>query len=199
MTLVEKTELSRFGQIPESTALEQIVSFPVLSGTEIAFLKDSMEGDSLMKPRIQARHSQSGDRKRTTQARWLLLTSSLLLLLMGMPVTVVAEERPFFTAQHYLEPTGVLPLHLLARRYGVTEAVNLSFQAQAQEQARREMARLKEAQRRDEELRKKVTELAQTSLQLYQRFADPSKVYADTPQLAKRCEELAQAIKKLLR
>ena len=152
-----------------------------------------------MKPRIQARHSQSGDRKRTTQARWLLLTSSLLLLLMGMPVTVVAEERPFFAAQHYLEPTGELPLHLLARRYGVAEAVEMSIQLEQQEQDRLEMARLKEAQRRDKELRKKVTELALTSLQLYHRFEDPSKVYADTPQLAKRCEELALAIKKLLR
>ncbi len=154
-----------------------------------------------MTPRIQAQHSHLGDRKRTkrTKARWLLLTSSLLLLLMGMPVTVVAREKPFFAPAEFSHPTEELPLLLLARRYGVTEAVNLSFQAQAQEQARREMARLKEAQRRDEELRKKVTELAQTSLQLYQRFSDPSKVYADTPQLAKRCEELAQDIKKLLR
>ena len=154
-----------------------------------------------MKPPIQARHSQNDNRKRThrTKARWLLLTSSLLLLLMGMPVTVVAREKPFFTPAELSKPTGELPLYLLARRYGVTEAVKLSFQAQEQEQARREMARLKEAQRRDEELRKKVTELTQTSLQLYQRFSDPSKVYADTPQLAKRCEELAQDIKKLLR
>ena len=154
-----------------------------------------------MKPRIQARHSHNDDRKRghRTKARWLLLTSSLLLLLMGMPVTVVAREKPSFTPAEFSQPTREMSLHLLARRYGVTEAVNLSFQAQAREQARREMARLKEAQRRDEELRKKVAELAQTSLQLYQRFSDPSKVYADTPQLAKRCEELAQAIKKLLR
>ncbi len=154
-----------------------------------------------MKPRIQARHSRTGDRKRTnrSKARWLLLTSSLLLLLMGMPVTVVAEERPFFAAQHYFEPTGELPIYLLAQRYGVTEAVEISMRVEQQEQARLEMARLKEAQRRDEELRKKVTELAKTSLQLYQRFQDPSKFYADTPQLAKRCEELALAIKKLLR
>ena len=154
-----------------------------------------------MKPRIQARHSRTGDRKRTnrSKARWLLLTPSLLLLLMGMPVTVVARERSFFADQHYFEPTGELPLYLLARRYDVTEAVEISIQLEQQEQDRLEMARLKEAQRRDEELRKKVTELANTSLQLYQRFQDPPKIYADTPQLAKRCEELAQAIKKLLR
>ena len=42
-------------------------------------------------------------------------------------------------------------------------------------------------------------ELAKTSLELYQRFDDPSKIHADTPQLAKKCEELAKAIKKLLR
>ena len=154
-----------------------------------------------MKPRIQARHFPNGDRKRTqrTQARWLLLTSSLLLLLMGMPVTVVARERSFFAPHHYSQLTGDLPIYLLAQRYGVSKAVEISFQAHEQEQARLKLARLKEAQRRDEELRKKVTELAQTSLQLYQRFEDPSKVYADTPQLAKRCEELAQDIKKLLR
>ena len=154
-----------------------------------------------MKPRIQARHSQNGDRKRTnrSKARWLLLTSSLLLLLMGMPVTVVARERPFLAPHHYTQPTGELSLYLLAQRYGVSKAVEISFQAQEQELARLKLARLKEAQRRDEELRKKVTELANTSLQLYQRFQDPSKIYADTPQLAKRCEELAQAIKKLLR
>jgi hypothetical protein len=45
--LVEKTELSRFGQIPERTALEQIVPLPDLTGTEIAFLNDYVEGDSL--------------------------------------------------------------------------------------------------------------------------------------------------------
>ncbi len=154
-----------------------------------------------MKPRIQARHYRTGDRKRTnrSKARWLLLTSSLLLLLMGMPVTVVARERSFFAPHHYSQLTGELPINLLAQRYGVTEAVQISIRVEQQKQARLEMARLKEAQRRDEELRKKVTELANTSLQLYQRFQDPSKIYADTPQLAKRCEELAQAIKKLLR
>ena len=153
-----------------------------------------------MKPRTQARHSHNGNRKRSnrTKARWLLLTSSLLLLLMGMPVTVVARDRLLHVPPQFSQPTGELPIYLLARRYGVAEAVEISNQLEQQKEARLEMERLKEAQRRDEELRKKVTELAQTSLQLYQRFEDPSKIYADTPQLAKRCEELAQAIKKLL-
>ncbi len=118
---------------------------------------------------------------------------------MGMPVTVVAQDRLLLAALQYSQPTGELPVRLLAQRHGIVEALEISFQVQQQEQTRLEMARLKEAQRRDKELRKKVTELALTSLQLYQRFEDPFKVYADTPQLAKRCEELALAIKKLLR
>ncbi len=118
---------------------------------------------------------------------------------MGMTVTVRAQERRYFTPAEYSQPIGALPLHLLAQRYGVTEAIKISFQLQQQEDNRREMERIKEAQRRDRELREKVAELAQTSLQLYQRFDRPSEIHADTPQLAKKCEELAKAIKKLLR
>ncbi len=116
-----------------------------------------------------------------------------------MTVTVVAQERRYFTPAKYSQPTGALPLHLLAQRYGVTEAIKISFQLQQQEDDRREMERIKEAQRRDRELREKVAELAKTSLQLYQLFDGSSKLHADTPQLAKKCEELAKAIKKLLR
>ena len=118
---------------------------------------------------------------------------------MGMTVTVRAQERRYFTPAEYSQPIGALPLHLLAQRYGITAAVEISFQLQQQEDDRREMERIKEAQRRDRELREKVAELAQTSLQLYQRFDGPSKIHADTLQLAKKCEELAQDIKKLLR
>ncbi|MCZ6876504.1 MAG: hypothetical protein O7G29_00010 [Acidobacteria bacterium] len=41
--------------------------------------------------------------------------------------------------------------------------------------------------------------MARTSIKLYQRFDNPSELHADSPQLAKKCEELARAIKKLLR
>ncbi len=116
-----------------------------------------------------------------------------------MTVTVRAQERHHFTPAEYSQPIEALPLHLLAQRYGVTAAVEMAFQLQQEEEARREMERIKGAQRRDRELRKKVTELAQTSIQLYQRFDGPSKIHADTLQLAKKCEELAQDIKKLLR
>ena len=134
-----------------------------------------------------------------TKSGSLLVTASLLLLLMGMTVTVRAQERRYFTPAEYSHPTGVLSLNLLAQRYGVTAAVEMAFQFQQEEEARREMERIKEAQRRDRELREKVTELAQTSLELYQRFENPSEIHADTPQLSKKCEELAQDIKKLLR
>jgi len=144
--------------------------------------------------------SRNGDRKTTrTKPKSALVTAILLSLLVGMTVTVVAQERRYFTPAKYSQPIRALPLHLLAQRYGVTEAVEISFQLQQQENDRLEMERIKEAQRRDRELREKVAELAKTSLQLYQRFENPSEIHADTPQLAKKCEELAKAIKKLLR
>ncbi len=134
-----------------------------------------------------------------TKSGSLLVTASLLLLLMGMTVTVRAQERRYFTPAEYDHLTGALPLHLLAQRYGVTEAIKISFQLQQQEDDRREMERIKKAQQRDQELREKVTKLANTSLELYQRFNNPSETHADTPRLAKKCEELAKAVRKLLR
>ena len=89
--------------------------------------------------------------------------------------------------------------HKFAQRYGIQAASDLSFQLEREEQARREMAKIKAAQRRDRELQQKVVELANTSYKLYERLNDPSVIHADTPELAKRCEKLAKAIKKLLR
>jgi len=144
--------------------------------------------------------SRNGDRKTTrTKPKSALVTAILLSLLVGVTVSVVAQEKRYFTPAEYSYPSEELPLNELVRRYGVTEAVEISFQLQQQEDDRREMERIKEAQRRDRELREKVAELAKTSLQLYQRFDNPSEIHADTPQLAKKCEELAKAIKKLLR
>ena len=154
-----------------------------------------------MKPSLQARCSHPHDRQKTnrTKSHSLLVTACLLFLLVGMTVTVVGRDRHNFPSLEDSHPIGVSQLFLLARRYGVAEAVNFSFQIQEEAAARREMERIKQAERRDEELRKKVTELAQTSIELYKRFENPSEVHADTPQLAQRCEELAKAIKKLLR
>ncbi len=144
--------------------------------------------------------SRNGDRKTTrTKPKSALVTAILLSLLVGVTVSVVAQEKRYFTPAEYSQPIRALPLHLLAQRYGVTEAVEISFQLQREEEARREMEKIKKAQQRDQELREKVAELAKTSLQLYQRFDRPSEIHADTPQLAKKCEELAQDIKKLLR
>ncbi len=128
----------------------------------------------------------------------MLVTAILLSLLVGT-VSVVAQERRYFTPAEYSHPSKEVPLNELVRRYGIAEAVKISFQLQQQEDDRLEMEKIKKAQQRDQELREKVAELAKTSLQLYQRFDNPSETHADTPQLAKKCEELAKAIKKLLR
>ncbi len=129
----------------------------------------------------------------------LLLMAALFLFLVGMTVTVRAQEKRHFTSSEFSQPARGLSIHEIAQRYGIIEAIEFSLRLQQQEDDRREMERIKEAQRRDRELREKVAELAKTSLQLYQRFDNPSETHADTPQLAKKCEELAKAIKKLLR
>ncbi len=54
-------------------------------------------------------------------------------------------------------------------------------------------------EQRDRTLREKVEELAKTSLELYQRFDNPSQNQTDTPQLTKKWHELAHAIRKLSR
>ncbi len=128
-----------------------------------------------------------------------LLMVGLLLVLMEMTVTVRAQERRHYTPSEFSHPIRVSSIHEIAQRYGITDAVNFSLQLHEKEEARREMEKMKRAQQRDRELREKVAELARTSIKLYQRFGNPSEIHADSPQLAKRCEELAKAIKKLLR
>ena len=128
-----------------------------------------------------------------------LLMAGLFLFLVEMTVTVRAQEMHEYTSSEFARPVRYLAIHKIAQRYGIAEAIEFSFRLQEEEEARREKERIKEAQRRDRELREKVAELAKTSLQLYQRFDGPSEIHADTPQLAKKCEELAKAIKKLLR
>ncbi len=61
-----------------------------------------------------------------------------------------------------------------------------------------EMDKIKKEQR-DRELREKVEELARTSLQLYQRFDNPSQNQTDSSQLSKKWHELAHAIRSLSR
>ncbi len=95
--------------------------------------------------------------------------------------------------------SGELPLHEIAKRYGINAAVRLQMNLDRAEEVRREVEKIKAAQWRDRELRKKVAELANTSLKLYQRFSNPTVVHTDTPELAKKCEKLAKDIKKLLR
>jgi hypothetical protein len=92
-----------------------------------------------------------------------------------------------------------LSIHELAQRYGIADAIEISRQLEEERDARRERERIRIAQQRDRELREKIAELARTSIKLYQRFGNPSEIHADSPQLAKKCEELARDIKKLLR
>ena len=125
--------------------------------------------------------------------------ATLPLLLVEMTVAGRAQGRRRFTSSEFSRPAPGLSIHEMAQRYGIADAVELSRQLEEQEDTRREMERIMRAQRRDRELREKVTELARTSIKLYQRFDNPTETHADTPQLAKKCEELAKAIKKLLR
>ncbi len=87
-----------------------------------------------------------------TKSGSLLVTASLLLLLMGMTVTVRAQERRYITPAEYDHLTGALPLHLLAQRYGIIDAIEFSHQLREEEESRREMERIKKAQQRDQEL-----------------------------------------------
>jgi len=84
--------------------------------------------------------SRNGDRKTTrTKPKSALVTAILLLLLVGVTVSVAAQEKRYFTPAEYSYPSEELPLNELVRRYGVTEAVEISFQLQQQEDDRREM------------------------------------------------------------
>ena len=128
-----------------------------------------------------------------------LLIAGLSLFLVETTVTVRAQGRRHFVPSEFSRPAPGLSMHEMAQRYGINDAIEYSRQLEEQEEARREVERIMRAQRRDRELREKVTELARTSIKLYQRFDNPAETHADTPQLAKKCEELAKAIKKLLR
>ncbi len=129
----------------------------------------------------------------------MLVAAPLLLFLVEMTVTVHAQERRHFTTSEFSRPVQEMSIDEMARRYGIIDAVQFSFRLEQEEEARREMERIIRAQQRDRELREKVAELARTSIKLYQRFDNPSETHADTPQLVKKCEDLAKAIKKLLR
>ncbi len=61
-----------------------------------------------------------------------------------------------------------------------------------------ETGKIKKEQR-DRKLREKLEELAKTSLELYERFDNPSQDQTDTPQLTRKWHKLAQAIKRLSR
>ena len=144
-------------------------------------------------------HNDVGRGIHRKRSKMPLLMAGLFLFLMEMTVTVRAQEGSHFTSSEFSRPVRRLSIHEMARHYGISEAVEFSFQLEQAEETRREIEKIKRAQQRDRELREKITELARTSIKLYQRLDNPSEIHADTPQLAKKCEELAKAIKKLLR
>ncbi|MDA2932804.1 hypothetical protein MYX82_00520 [Acidobacteria bacterium AH-259-D05] len=161
-----------------------------------------------MKPVTETRQFDDRGGKETNRKK---PKSTLLMMTfwMGMAVAVSGQDTrhlrmwPHYSAEQgsrviVIRDFGKLPLDELARRIGIEEAVAISFQLQREEEARREMKKIKAAQQQDLELRKKVVELVNTSYKLHERLNDPSVIHADTPELAKRCEKLAKAIKKLL-
>ena len=136
----------------------------------------------------------------------VLLAASLFLLFVGMSVAVLGQNTSQFRSSHHFSDDrtaipiqGPLPWHKLAQRYGIRETVKLQMNLDRAEEVRWEVEKIKAGQRRDQELRKKVAELANASLKLYQRFSNPTVVHTDTPELAKKCEKLAKDIKRLLR
>ena len=133
------------------------------------------------------------------KSKLLLLMVGLFLVFVEMTVTARAQETHHFTSSELARPVRDLSIHELAQRYGIADAIEISRQLEEEREVRRERERIRIAQQRDRELREKITELARTSIKLYQRFDNPSEVHADSPQLAKKCEELARDIKKLLR
>ena len=133
------------------------------------------------------------------KSKLMLLMVGLFLVFVEMTVTARAQEMHYFTSSELGRPVRDLSIHELAQRYGIVDAIEFSRQMEAEKDAHRERERIRIAQQRDRELREKITELARTSIKLYQRFDNPSEVHADSPQLAKKCEELARDIKKLLR
>ncbi len=132
----------------------------------------------------------------------VLLVVSLILLFVGLSGAVLGQnisEFRTFSNGIPIPIRGELPLREIAKRYGINEAVEMAQELDRTEEARREIAKIKAAQWRDRELRKKVAELANASLELYQRFSNPTVVHTDTPELAKKCEKLAKDIKRFLR
>ena len=144
-------------------------------------------------------HSEFESAIHRAKSKLPLLMVGLFLVFVEMTVTARAQETHHFTSSELSHPLRDLSIHELAQRYGIADAIEISRQLEEERDARRERERIRIAQQRDRELREKITELARTSIKLYQRFDNPSEIHADSPQLAKKCEELARAIKKLLR
>ena len=144
-------------------------------------------------------HTELESASHRKKSRLPLLMVGLFLVNVEMTVTARAQETHHFTSAELARPVRDLSIHELAQRYGIADAIEFSRRLEEERDARRERERIRIAQQRDRELREKITELARTSIKLYQRFDNPSELNADSPQLAKKCEELARAIKKLLR
>ena len=122
-----------------------------------------------MKALIETRQSKELTCKETPGGKptSMLLIASLFAILVGMTVAAFGEGMPDWNSAEYSHPPDTLSLHEYARRHGIVEAVELFWKLEREEEARRERERIRQAQRRDRELRKKVAELAITSNKLY--------------------------------
>jgi len=122
-----------------------------------------------VKPVTQTRRFDYRDRRETNREK----PKSMLLMVtlwLGMAVAVLGQDTDDRIIRPGLSHTQNIDWHKFAQRYGIQAAVDLSFQLEREEQARREMAKIEAAQRRDRELQQKVVELANTSYKLYERL-----------------------------
>lgn len=118
--------------------------------------------------------------------RW---SFSLRLLLFLFPLTV----SPAFSQNHTRLLFDLLPND--GNRFRMLELI---VKSQQREQVREQQRAFEEAARRSKELQDRIAELVETSQALQQSLENPQVLRADVPKLAKKCETLSKAIKRLL-
>lgn len=112
----------------------------------------------------------------------LVLLAVLMVLLVGMLSNTFGQERP-------------VPVLQPSENFKATDIPDAGF-AQEQ-QARIELQKKLDEEKRSHDLRSKVEKLLQTSYKLQQRLNNPFVLHADTSKLARECEDLVKEIKQL--
>lgn len=113
----------------------------------------------------------------------LLLLAVLMMLLVGMVANTFGQDRP-------------VPVLDPSEKFKATDIPGPAVLAQ-ERQARLELQKKLDEEKRSHELRGKVEKLLQTSYKLKQRLNNPFVLHADSAKLARECEELVTEIKKL--